>query len=125
MTYCAQCGTMNPDGAVFCRNCGAQLPSAQITPQTQSTPGNPAVNNYYYGKQRRRDRRESRQEGSLVAPFIFAAIFIVIGMAVFLPNLPWQYFWGFLWLMIGGLIIGFWALRRSQGKATQPIQTVH
>ena len=123
MTYCTKCGAMNPDDAVFCNRCGAQLPLAQNTPASQSKPGTPTVNNYYYGRQRRRDRRASGQR-STVAPFIFAAIFIVIGMAVFLPNLPWQWFWGVLWLMIGGLIVGFWALRRSQGRVQQSPQTV-
>ncbi len=124
MTYCTQCGTMNPDYAVFCQKCGAQLPST-LTPQPQSTQGTPTVNNYYYGRQRRRDRRGAGGKGgSIVAPFIFAAIFIVIGMAVFFPNLPWQWFWGVLWVMIGGLIVGFWALRRSQASAQQPQQTV-
>ncbi len=117
MTYCTQCGTTNPDNAVFCAKCGAPLQSAQKSPQPQSA----SVINNYYGRQRRRDRRTSGQ-GGMIAPFIFAAIFIVIGMAVFLPNLPWQYFWGILWLMIGGLIVGFWALRRSKGPAQQPQQ---
>jgi len=123
MTYCAKCGAMNPDDAVFCSRCGAQLPLPQNTPASQSKPTTPTVNNYYYGRQRRRDRRASDQR-STVAPFIFAAIFIVIGMAVFLPNLPWQWFWGVLWLMIGGLIVGLWALRRSQGRPEQPPQAV-
>ena len=125
MTYCTQCGTINPDTAVFCLKCGAPLQSPQKSAQPQSAAGTPTVNNYYYGRQRRRDRRGSGGKGgSIVAPFIFAAIFIVIGMAVFFPNLPWQYFWGILWVMIGGLIVGFWALRRSQGSAQQPQQTV-
>jgi len=125
MTYCTQCGTMNPDYAVFCQKCGAQLPSTQNASPPKPTPNTPTVNNYYYGRQRRRDRGGSGSGGrSVVAPFIFAAIFIVIGMAVFLPNLPWQWFWGFLWLMIGGLIVGFWALRRTQGKTPQAQQTI-
>lgn len=127
MTYCTQCGTMNPDYAVFCKKCGAQL-SAQNTTQPQSTPtaqSTPTVNNYYYGRQRRRDRAGSGgRGGSAIAPFIFAAIFIVIGMAVFFPNLQWQWFWGVLWLVIAGLIVGFWASRHSQGKAPQPQQTM-
>ena len=121
MTYCKQCGTMNSDYAVFCQKCGAQLPSTP-TPQPQSAQGTPTVNNYYYGRQRRRDRTGSGSSGRGVAPFIFAAIFIVIGMAVFLPNLPWQWFWGVLWLLIGGLIVGFWAVRRSRGNVPQSQQ---
>ena len=122
MTYCTQCGTMNPGNAIFCQKCGAPLQSPH---QPKIMTGTPAINNYYYGKQRRRDRRASEGKGgSIVAPFIFAAIFIVIGMAVFFPNLPWQWFWGILWVMIGGLIIGFWAIRRSQGPAQQPQQTI-
>lgn len=126
MTYCTQCGTMNPDYAVFCKKCGAQLAPAQNTAQPQSTPstqGTPTVNNYYYGRQRRRERGGSGSGGRGIAPFIFAAIFILIGIAVFFPNLPWQWFWGVLWLMIGCLIVGFWALRHSQGKAPQTQQT--
>ena len=123
MTYCTQCGTMNPDTAVFCLKCGAPLQSTQKSAQPQSVAGSPTVNNYYYGRQRRRDRRGAGGKGgSIVAPFIFAAIFIVIGMAVFLPNLPWQWFWGVLWLLIGGLIVGFWAVRRSRGNVPQSQQ---
>ena len=114
MKYCTQCGATNLDTAVFCQKCGAQLPSPKGSPQIQS------VTNNYYGRQRLRDRRASGQGGrGTVAPFIFAAIFIVLGMAIFLPNLPWQWFWGILWLMIGGLIVGFWAMRRSQVKTSQ------
>jgi len=116
MKYCTQCGTTNSDTAVFYQKCGAQLSSSQGSTQSQSAP----VINNYYGRQRLHDRRASGQRGrGTVAPFIFAAIFIVLGMAVFLPNLPWQWFWGILWLMIGGLIVGYWALRRSQGTAPQ------
>jgi len=127
VTYCTKCGAVNPDDAVFCNKCGAQLPSTQNAQASQSKSGTPTVNNYYYGRQRRRDRIASGQGGpgrGTVAPFIFAAIFVVIGMAVFLPNLPWQWFWGVLWLTIGGLIVGFWALRRSQGRVQQYPQTV-
>ena len=127
MTYCTRCGATNPDTAVFCQNCGAQLQFSQDMQSPQSKPGTPTVNNYYYGRQRRRDRREAGQGSGgrgIVAPFIFAAIFIVIGMAVFLPNLPWQWFWGVLWLMIGGLIVAVWTVRRSERKAPQSQPTL-
>jgi F0F1-type ATP synthase assembly protein I len=51
---------------------------------------------------------------------IVASIFIVIGLAVFLPNLAWNWYWGTLWLMIGGLIVGAYALRRTGKTSTQP-----
>jgi amino acid transporter len=115
MVYCSKCGMLNPDGTAICQKCGSQL---YLTPKPEQNI--PTVNNYYYGRQRRRERREARRVSHgriMVAPFIFAAIFIVIGMAVFLPNLPWQWFWGVLWILIGGLIAGFWTLRWHQRQA--------
>ena len=60
MIFCTKCGTQNPDSAAFCQKCGAQL---------QSTQNSPVVNNYYYGRQRRRDRKRL---GQGVAPIVFA-----------------------------------------------------
>ena len=113
MIYCTKCGTQNPDSAAFCQKCGAQLQSEQNTP---------IVNNYY-GRQRLRDRRESRQgqSGPHIGALIVTAIVIVAGLGIFYPNLPWQFFWGALLLMLGGLIAGFWALRRSRHIPNQPV----
>ncbi|MGA3290671.1 MAG: zinc-ribbon domain-containing protein [Candidatus Bathyarchaeia archaeon] len=113
MIYCTKCGTQNPDGAAFCQKCGAHLQSAQNTP---------AINNYYYGRQRLRDRRESGpgQSGPHIGALIVAAIVIVAGLGVFYPDLPWYLFWGALWILLGCLIVGFWAVRRSRNTSNQP-----
>ncbi|MGA3290675.1 MAG: zinc ribbon domain-containing protein [Candidatus Bathyarchaeia archaeon] len=61
MTICSKCGAQNTDGAAFCNKCGMQLQSARTV-----------VNNYYYGRLRRRDRRRLSQGGQGVAPAVFA-----------------------------------------------------
>jgi len=63
LTLCSKCGAQNADGGAFCSKCGAQLKSVQNTP---------VVNNYYYGRQRRRDRRRLRHEGQGAEPAVFA-----------------------------------------------------
>lgn len=63
MTLCSKCGAQNADGAAFCSKCGTQLQSAQNTP---------VVNNYYYGRLRRRDCRRLSQGGQGAAPLVFA-----------------------------------------------------
>lgn len=112
MTFCSKCGTQNAEGATFCTKCGAQLESAQNMP----------VINNYYGRQRRRDRRASAQghSGLHIGALIVAAIVMVAGLGIFYPDLPWQYFWGALLLMLGVLIVGFWTLRRSRNTSPQP-----
>lgn len=111
MKYCSKCGAQNADDAGFCSKCGTQLQSAQNAP---------VVNNYYYGRHRHRDRGASGQEGPHIGALIVAAIVIVAGLGIFYPDLPWQYFWGALLLMLGGLIAGFWVLRRSRNTSNQP-----
>ena len=112
MIYCTKCGTQNPDSPAFCQKCGAQLQSAQNMP---------VVNNYYYGRQRLRDRRGygPGQSGPHIGALIVAAIVIVAGLDVFYPDLPWYLFWGSLWIMLGCLIVGFWMLRRSRNGSDQ------
>jgi protein-S-isoprenylcysteine O-methyltransferase Ste14 len=113
LKYCSKCGAQNADDAAFCSKCGTQLQSPQNTP---------VVNNYYYRRQRVRDRRESGQgqSGPHIGALIVAAIVIVAGLGIFYPDLPWQFFWGALLLMLGGLIAGAWALRRTRNTLNQP-----
>jgi len=65
---------MNPEDAVFCQKCDTRLESAQnaAQPQSASCTSNARVNNYYYGRLRRRDRRRLRREGQATAPPEFA-----------------------------------------------------
>jgi ribosomal protein L40E len=60
LTICSKCGATNADGAAFCNKCGTQIQSAQNMP---------IVNNYYYWRLRRRDRRRL---GQGAAPLVFA-----------------------------------------------------
>jgi hypothetical protein len=108
MIYCTKCGTQNPDGAAFCQKCGAQLQSGQNTP---------VVNNYYYGHHHGRRGSGQGETGPHIGALIVAAIVIVAGLGIFYPDLPWQYFWGALLLMLGILIVAFWAIRRSRSTS--------
>jgi len=72
MTYCTKCGMINPEDAVFCQKCGTRLQLAQNAAQSQSASGTPTVNNYYYGRLRRRDRRRMRRDGQAASPPEFA-----------------------------------------------------
>jgi len=73
MACCAKCGMMNPDSAVFCTRCGAQLRSTQDTTRSaQPATGISTVNNYYYGRLRRRDRRRFGCGSPSATPAAFA-----------------------------------------------------
>jgi type VI protein secretion system component VasF len=40
-----------------------------------------------------------------------ATIFIVIGLGIFFPELPWSMFWGALVILLGVWIAYLWTLR--------------
>ena len=71
MTYCAKCGTLNPENAGYCQRCGAKLQPAQNITQPQSEPGISTTNNFY-GRLPHRDRRRLRRESQGAAPSVFA-----------------------------------------------------
>jgi uncharacterized OB-fold protein len=75
LTICSNCGEQKADDAAFCNKCGAKLQSAQNTP---------VVNNYYYGRLRRRNHRRLSQGGQGAAPVVFAEK-EVIKELVFVP----------------------------------------
>jgi uncharacterized membrane protein YvbJ len=40
--YCNNCGTQNPNGNIFCGNCGKRLTTSQVTPQNYQTDNMPS-----------------------------------------------------------------------------------
>jgi len=71
MTYRTKCGTLNPDDAIFCQRCSAELQATQNTAQPQSAPGTSTTNNFY-GRLQLRDRRRLRGDDQVAPPSVFA-----------------------------------------------------
>jgi len=46
-----------------------------------------------------------------------ATILVVLGLAIFFPDLPWQVFWGGLWILLGVWIAYAWTQRGSRNPA--------
>ena len=103
--YCNICGASLQGGSSYCPNCGA--PAA---PQAVSTTGSPT---YVIRRQsiaeRRAERRQSPRSG--YGGLIIATILVVVGVAVFFPELPWYAFWGCLWILLGVWIAYGWTQR--------------
>jgi hypothetical protein len=61
----------------------------------------------------RAQRRTERygRPGLGIGGLVIATIFIVAGLGIFFPELPWQAFWGSLLILLGVWIAGLWVLR--------------
>jgi hypothetical protein len=61
----------------------------------------------------RAQRRAERygRPGAGIGGLILATILIVAGLAIFFPQLPWQFFWASLLILFGLWIVGVWFLR--------------
>lgn len=109
MVYCTKCGTLNPDTATNCSNCGAPLYSSA-----------PPRDKQYYRQhhyRRRYDEDYYPKRSSGVGLLIAGLIIIVIGLALYFGQIGLflQYFWPVIlvvigiWLLIRGLM---WSQRR-------------
>jgi uncharacterized membrane protein YvbJ len=101
MVYCTKCGTLNPDDATVCSNCGAPLQSGSAPQQGQSRP--------YAGHWQWEDwehyREYHRRSGALAALAV-GVLIILIGFGVLAAetynvNIPW----GAIFLVFIGLLI--------------------
>jgi uncharacterized membrane protein YvbJ len=107
MVYCTRCGTLNPDSATVCSNCGAPLQSASAQPQEQARP--------YYRHWQWEDwdhYREYHRRSGAYAALAVGALIILIGFSVLAAetynvNIPW----GAIFLVFIGLLIIIGGLR--------------
>ena len=104
--YCPRCGTQNPDDSAYCRKCGAPL---------QTT-----ANQDWGYHHHRHDHNNGR--GSGVGALLAGAIVIVVGLGVFLPEIPWDEFWAALLIILGIWIISFWTMRTARNSSRQSKQ---
>ena len=101
--FCSQCGTALQAGSSYCPNCG--FAASSQTPQTASP--------VYVTRESRAQRRAERRQGprSGYGGLVVATIFVLVGLGVFFPELPWYLFWGSLWLLLGIWIAYAWTRR--------------
>jgi len=109
--YCNKCGAALQAGSSYCPRCGAptiSLPSSGTGPTT-----------YVIRRESRAERRAERRQGprSGYGGLVVATILVVLGLAIFFPDLPWQVFWGGLWILLGVWIAYAWTQRGSRNPA--------
>ena len=116
MVYCTKCGTLNPDTASVCSNCGAPL-RIENRPHTRYD-----RRRYYeegYGYHRR---------GNGLGLLITGLFILLIGLAALFRSLSlfWQYFWPVVLILLGVWLL-MWGLRRNRGyrQAPPPQQSIH
>ena len=109
LVYCTKCGTLNPDSAINCSNCGAPL-------NPESRP---------YSRYERRKYYEGygyRRGGGGIGLLIAGLFIIIIGLAAFTGfTLFWNYFWPFVLLVLGVWLL-VWGLKRSRRYGQAPLQ---
>jgi hypothetical protein len=114
LVYCTKCGTLNPDGATNCSNCGAPLYGAN-------------VENRPYTQQERRQRYYAegyghRRRGSGFGLLIAGLIIILVGLALFFGTLGlfFQYFWPIVIVLIGVWLLARGLMRNRRYRQTPP-----
>ncbi len=108
MVYCTRCGTLNPEGANNCSNCGAPL-SIEQRPFSRHEWRRYYEEEYHY-------HRHGSGFGLLIA-----GLFVVfLGLATLFGefSLFWQYFWPLVLVVIGVWLL-LWGLRRNR-RYNQP-----
>jgi len=110
--YCNKCGAALQAGSSYCARCGA--PTASSSPYGAGSP------TYVIRRESRAERRAERRQGPRpgYGGLVVATILVVVGLAIFFPDLPWQVFWGGLWILLGAWIAYAWT-QRGTGNSTQ------
>ena len=101
--FCSQCGTALQAGSPYCPNCGfAASPQAPL-----------GASPVYFTRESRAERRAERRQGPRTGygGLVVATIFVLVGLGIFFPDLPWYMFWGSLWLVLGVWIAFAWTRR--------------
>jgi hypothetical protein len=109
LVYCSKCGTLNPDTAINCSNCGAPLPSAE--------------NKFYSRYERRRYYREQYgygHRGSGIGLLIAGLFIVLIGVAALSGFTAfWNYFWPIVLVLIGVWVLAL-GLRHNRRYRQAP-----
>jgi len=99
MTFCAKCGTRNPDGGVACKNCGASL-------ETGKYADDPPHKYECFGL----------TWGGAIPGIIFGLIIMMLGVSWLMGlefwTIFWRSFWGLILILIGIWIITRYGVRR-------------
>jgi hypothetical protein len=96
--FCRKCGTPISENVSYCPRCGNAIAGATAYGQPLD-----------WRAQRRAERRN--RSGLGVGGIIVAAILVVAGMAIFFPQLPLEFFWGSVLILLGGLVAFAWSRR--------------
>jgi len=109
--YCNKCGAALQADSSYCPRCGAPAISLPSSGTGSTT--------YVIRRESRAERRAARRQGprSGYAGLVVATILMVLGLAIFFPDLPWQVFWGGLWILLGVWIAYAWTQRGSRNPA--------
>ena len=104
MVYCSKCGTLNPDIALNCSNCGAPL----------FAPENRPFSRYERRRYYRANYGYSQGGGGGIGLLLIGLFIILVGLAAFGGFTAfWNYFWPILLVMVGVWILAL-ALRRNR-----------
>ncbi|HYB76486.1 MAG TPA: zinc ribbon domain-containing protein [Nitrososphaerales archaeon] len=108
--FCSQCGSALQGGSPYCPNCG-------FAASPQAPPGSSPV---YFTRESRAERRAERRQGPRTGfgGLVVATIFVMVGLGIFFPDLPWYTFWGSLWLLLG-VWIAFASARRGRNYSKE------
>lgn len=112
MVYCTKCGTLNPDGAVNCSNCGAPLSGAENRPY-----------NRYERRRYYEDQYGYRHRGNGFGLLIAGLFILLLGVAAIFGSIGlfFQYFWPVVLILIGVWLL-LWGLRRNRRYRQAPPQ---
>lgn len=106
MVYCSRCGTLNPDTATNCSNCGAPLLSA-----------NPQSRPYDWREQRRQYYRQRygyyRGTGGGIGLLIGGIILLLLALGFFYGAF-WQFFGPAVLVIIGVWLIALFYMRNRR-----------
>ncbi|MCW4053105.1 MAG: zinc ribbon domain-containing protein [Candidatus Bathyarchaeota archaeon] len=100
MVYCTKCGTKNEEDAEMCSSCGAHLRMSRRIDRGRSG------SDCFGSRNRREDECFGLPHGGAIIGIIFGAIIILVGLALLYDwSVLWSYFWPFIVIIFGILII--------------------
>jgi hypothetical protein len=113
LVYCTKCGTLNPDEATNCSNCGAPLYKAENQPNIWQE-----KRHRHYDEYGNRYRHEGNGIGLLIAGLFI----ILIGLAALTGfSFIWNIFWPLVLTLLGIWLI-IWGIRRTRKYRQPPSQ---